>query len=190
MRFFKPEWGNYSYINKKKTLEIIKTIIMFSVALIIYFGAFFYFKTNKNLFTVFAVLTILPAAKCAVSMIMFLRFKSLSEEEFKSIKDISYNGTTIYEMIFTTDKAAYLVKACAVLDNTIIMWAEYDEKKSKQLSEHIKACLERDYIKGYSLKIFSNINDFTNRLKEMNNNLTNESDTIKPVKNLFMSITL
>ena len=190
MKFFKPEWGNYNYINKKRTIEIIKTIIMFSVALIIYFGAFFYFKTNKNLFTVFAVLTILPASKCAVSMIMFLRFKSLSDKEYELINDISNNGTTVYEMIFTTDKAAYLVKACAVLNNTIIMWAEYDEKKNKLLSKHIKACLERDYIKGYSLKIFSNMNDFVNRLNEMNNNLSNEADSIKPVKNLFMSITL
>lgn len=190
MKLLRPKWGEFGYIYKKRNVEIIKTSLMFIIALSIYFIALSVLKTNKNIFTVIAVLTVLPAAKCAVSMIMFIRYKSIKLSEYNAINGIVDENNIFYEIIFTTQQQSFLVKACAVMDNTIIMYSVYDAKDIKKLTEHIKTCLERDYIKGYSLKVFSEIDAFTNRLAEMNNNLSDESESIKPVKNLFRSISL
>ncbi len=190
MSAFKIEWGKANYINKKRNIEIAKTVIMFLIAFLIYYIAYTILKTNKSIWTILAVLTVLPASKCAVSMVMFLRFSSIHKDELDAINKENVKDTVIYDLIFTTTERSYLVKACAVIDNTIIMYADYDDKAIKKLTSHLKLCLERDYIKGYSLKIFPDLKSFVNRLGEMNNNLSDDLESIKPVRNLFKSITL
>ena len=57
------------------------TIGMFAISLAIFIMGYISTKTNANYLTVVAVLGCLPASKCAVSLIMFLKAKECSSED-------------------------------------------------------------------------------------------------------------
>lgn len=192
MKFLQAEKGKYGYINKQKLFEIIKTVVMFACAIGLYLIGFLTLKTNKSLWTIFAVLSVLPAAKCAVSMIMFLRFSSLDKDEYNTVNNAS-NIPTNYEYVFTSSEKAYFAKAISCKDNTIIVLSNKNDKKdlSSELKNHLNLALEREGLSGYSLKVYTNTDDYVNRLKEMEIKLSTEGDTsYKRVFNLFNAISL
>lgn len=191
MNFINPVKGLNNYINKKKISETVKTVIMFGICIGIYFYAVYYYKTNKTIWSIVAVLGVLPAAKSAVSMIMFYRFKSLKKDEYESIRDFAGSIPMLYELVFTNSEKAYFVKACACVNNTIIMFSDDKKLKTKELSDHVNACINREELKGYSLKVYSDINQFNGRLKEMNDNM-NVKDDVSHARlfDLFKAVTL
>lgn len=193
MKLLKNEKGTYRYINKQRVNEIIRTIFMFACALGLYFIGFITLKTNKSIWTILAVLSILPAAKSAVSMIMFLRFSSLSKEEYEIIEKCKGAIPVIYELVFTTSEKAFYVKSAACSNATIIMLLDDPKNKnlSKELKNHINAAIQRENMHGYSLKIYTDINEYTKRLFEMDNNLEGQLDTSSArVFALFEAITI
>lgn len=193
MKLLKNEKGKYCYIKKQRVFEIIKTVLMFGCAIAIYLIGFITLGTNKNIWTIIAVLSILPAAKSAVSMIMFFRFNSISEDLFLDIEKSRGNVPAIYELVFTTSERAYYVLSCACCENTIIMLYEKNGKKdlSKELRDHLIASIDREGLKGYSLKIYTKKEDYINRLTEMNLNLNSTDDMSSTyVFALFKAITI
>lgn len=193
MKLIKVEKGSFQYINKKRIFETIKTILMFACAIGLYLIGFITLKTNKSLWTIFAVLSVLPAAKSAVSMIMFFRYSSINKDEYDLIENNRGVVPTNYEYVFTTSEKSYFVKAASCLDNTIIVLLENKKNKdmSKELKEHIVAAIDREGFKGYSLKVYSNINDFSSRLREMNDKLEAKNEnSANRIFALFNAITL
>lgn len=193
MKFLKTEKGIYKYISKQRIIEIIRTIFMFACAIILYLIGFVTLKTNKNIWTILAVLSVLPAAKSCVSMIMFIRFSSIDETEYQIIEKARGNIDTMYELVFTTSEKSYFVKNVCCANSTIVMLYDNRNKKdlSKELKTHIMASIEREGLKGYSLKIYTDTNSYIDRLSEMNNNLDNENDNSSGrVFALFKAITI
>ena len=193
MKFLKINKGIHGYINKKRIYETVKTIILFAFAIGLYLIGYITLKTNKSLWTILAVLSVLPAAKSAVSMIMFFRFSSITDEEYSIIDNNKGLVSTCYEYVFTTSEKSYYVKAASCINNTIIVLYDNKSKKdlSNELKEHIVAAINREGFSGYSLKIFTDINEYVKRLNEMNNKLSEDSDySTERIFALFNAITL
>jgi len=182
MKFLKAEKGLYGYLNKQRVIEIVKTVFMFACAIGLYLIGFVTLKTNKSIWTILAVLSILPASKSAVNMIMFFRFSSLDKSDFDLISTSNLKIPVRYEYVFTTNEKAYFVKSAACCDNTVIALLDISKGGKKknslaaELTAHIKAAIEREGFEGYSLKVYTDINDYCRRLKEMNENLDGEND--------------
>lgn len=100
-RYQKGEWG---YIKKKKIMQIVFTIIMALVGIGIFLtGYFLYKKSNQNVFTVLAVLMVLPGAKFLVSFIVLFPFKSPNLEQYKKLKKaIPKNSKLFSDMVITS----------------------------------------------------------------------------------------
>jgi len=193
MKFIKAEKGTYGYINKKRIIEIIKTVLMFAAAIGLYLIGFVTLKTNKNLWTILAVLSVLPAAKSAVSMIMFLRFSSISADDYSKISQVMGNIPTYFEYIFTTSEKAYFVKCVSCCDKNIIVLYNMNPKKdfSAELKEHIMTAIEREGMSGYTVKIYTDFDSYIKRLSEMNEHLDGSMDKSSGrIIALFNAITL
>lgn len=176
MKVLKKEKGAYLYIKYKRIVESIKTFFMFGCCIGIYFLGLYVLKTNKSIWTIIAVLGVLPSAKSAVNMIMFFRYNSLKDDEYTKIKESVKNIPTLYEMVFTTSEKSYYMNALSCSNSTIIAYSNENEKKRKELSEHILTCINREELKGYTLKIYGDIDSYLARVKEMNDKLSIEDD--------------
>lgn len=170
--------GTHEYLKKQLIFEIIKTLLLFAMALGIFFIGYFTLHTKKSLWSVIAVLAMLPACKSLVGVIMFARFKSLDSSEYNSFKSAAGNIPLIVENVITTSQQSYYIKAIACKDNTVVGYL--DCKKSsdaKTVNEHLATVLKNGGHKNVTVKIFDKKDDFLKRVAQMNDNLSDGGTT-------------
>ena len=191
----KGEWG---YIRSQRIRVLIMTVILYICALGLYLIGYCTLHTRKSLWTIFAILSVLPPSKSLVNLIMFMRFKSLTAEIHDRIHSCAGQLAIIYELPFTTYEKTYFVDAIACAGNTAAgcYLGKPSGKKShdqdlKDLCIHLENVLKNDGYKDFTLKIFDNIDDFTDRLKEMDNKLsTKRSVNDEGMLNTFRAVSL
>lgn len=179
--------GTKHYLNTQKKYEILRTVIYFGISLSLFAAGWITTGTKVNLLTIVAILGCLPASKSMVQMIMYLRYKSLSESTLQGIDSHSQNLSCLYDMVFTSYEKNYSVGHLAVKGNTIVGYTEDAKFDEKSFYTHIDQILKKDHIKGTSIKIFSDLKKYTDRLDQLQELDADESlneaitDTLKCV---------
>ena len=154
--------GEKGYIAAQKKMTSIITAAMYCLAAGIYLLGFYTLHTNKNLWTVIAVLSILPASKWAVRMIMFLKTPSTDKTLYDELSDAAEGLPALYDLIFTTYEKTFTVRALVYGGGNICMYSEADEKSAGKLSEYIQKTVSGDR-KDLSVKIYNNKEAFLKR---------------------------
>lgn len=161
----KKEKGTFGYIRQHQIYTVIRTILLFALALGLYAVGYLTTGTNKNLLTIVSILGILPGAKSMVNMIMFLRFHSLKEDEYALYEETSTGCPILYENILTTTQQAYYLPAIFCKNHTICSFCE-TSGDLKMLEDQIRDTLKTEKIEA-SVKIFPDQRLFLKRLAEM-----------------------
>ena len=127
----RKEKGTYGYIRQSRIYSILRTLVLFLLALGLYAIGYYTTGTNKNLMTIVAILGILPAAKSMVNAIMYLRFRSLSEEAYFTYKDGANGYPLLYENVLTTSEQAYYLPALIYRNHSVCSFCAsvHDAKK-------------------------------------------------------------
>ena len=163
--------GTKGYINKQRIFELIKTVVMFAMALGIFFIGLVTLGTKKSLWSVFAVLALLPACKSLVGFIMFARFSSLSDEMYRRYDEKCSGLPVIYENILTTsDKTFFVPVICAVGGNVLGLY-DKDKDEDHTLRDHITAVCKNAGL-DVTVKIFDDEKDFLTRVDGAGKNLS------------------
>ena len=175
--------GTHGYIRKQLVFEIIKTVIMFAMAFGIFLIGYMTLQTKKSLWSVFAVLALLPASKSLVGVIMLARFKSLSDDEYSMFAEKVGTLPVLYENILTTTGKTFFVPVLCCRSSDLIAYTQND-------ADQVKAHLDSVMITaGYkvSVKVFTDKQAFCKRAKVMKDSLKDDAgagavlDTIKAV---------
>ncbi len=178
--------GEYGYLNYQKIIEIIKTIILFSASIGIYILGYVTMQTNKNLWTVIAILGVLPASKSAVNMIMFLRFGSIKKETYEKYCDAKGSLPALFETVLTTTEKAYFVPLIVCVDNTLCAFCKKEDKEIKKLEKYIRDTLEKSGSEHITVKVFSDENVYLKRVCEMKENFPAQTD--QSAEDIFSTI--
>lgn len=160
--------GTKNYIDSQKKYEIARTLLYFAISVSLFVAGFIQTGQRANILSIVAILGCLPASKSAVSAVMFLRFKSCSAQAAEEIERHSEGLECLYDMVFTSYKKNYCVSHLAVCGNTVCGYAEYDPQFSENaFYEHIGNILNMDGHKDVTVKIFKNLQRYTDRLEQM-----------------------
>ncbi len=181
--------GTRNYLNSQKKYEIIRTIIYFAIPLSLFIAGYMATKTRMNLLTIVAVLGCLPASKSLISCIMFLRFKSCSKETCARLDACSYDLTELYDMVFTTYSKTYNISHMVIKGNTICGYTEMKSFTEKEFNEHVTHVLKLDGHKNFTLKIFTDLNKYIDRINQLNV-LQTEEDNCFAVAETLKSVVL
>ena len=177
--------GDYLYLQNKKKVEIIKTIVFFSISAALYLAGYITTGSNKNYLTIVAVLGFLPASKSAVSMIMNLKVKGCSEMAYKTISEKAGENAGAYNLYFTSYDKNYDTGHVFVKGMTIIAFTENAKLEETGFEEHIKTILNRVAIKGVNVKLYKDLEKYVSRMEQMQN-LENEKSREEDImKNLY-----
>ncbi len=158
--------GTYGYIKKQTRFEIVKTLILFAMAFGIFFIGLLTLHTKKSLWSVFAVLALLPACKSLVGLIMLLRFKSLSEEKYEQYKTAAGDTATLYENIITTHDKTFYVPVICVRGNNVFCYCADPSGKDVDLKAHMDNVFSAAQHK-VTFKAFSDETAFLNRARQL-----------------------
>lgn len=159
--------GTKDYINSQKKYEIIRTLLYFGISISLFAAGYIQTGRKANLLTIVAVLGCLPASKSAVSVIMFLRFKSCGADAASEIEKHCQGLHVLYDMVFTSYQKNYVVSHLAVQGNTVCGYSEKPDFLENDYYKHIDNILKMDGLKDVTVKVFTDLKKYTNRLEQM-----------------------
>lgn len=169
----------------------VLTFVLLAAVLAMYFGAQWYFKTNKNIFTIIAALSCVGVGKLAVDFVMFMRAGHCSQSAYENISLHIGKLTGAYDLFMTSYDRNYALSHAVCSAKTVCALTEDSKCDVKAGEMHIRSMLEKDGFKGYTVKIFRNLDKYTERLDELNKiGDSKENKSIKGVMNLLESISL
>ena len=159
--------GQYGYIKSQRKMEIIKTVSLFLLSLAIYLCGYWTTGTNKNLLTVVAILGCLPASKCAVNMIMFIRAKGCSEELYQKINPHTGELASLYDSVLTSYDSTFEIPHMVFRGNNLVGIAVNPKRKTAACEKHLQSMCSQNNIKDVNIKIFQDIPKYLNRLDQL-----------------------
>lgn len=191
LRMFSSEKykGSREYLNKQKKYEILRTVIYFGISLSLFIAGYIATKERINLLTVVAILGCLPASKSTVAMIMYLRYNSCSTENADLIDKHIGCLRGLYDMVFTSYEKNYQIAHMIVKGNTICGFTQDEKFDEAAFYKHIDDILKVDYYKDTSVKIFKDINKYTERMEQLKELNTEEGNT-EGIINTLKSVSL
>lgn len=149
--------------------------------------------SNKNLLTIVAVLGLLPACKSAVNAIMFFRAEGCSQTAFEKISGICAYDTDLtgfYDMYFTSYKKNFPISHMVLKGNVICAYTESGKCDCKAGEKHLEQMLLQDGYKHMTVKIFDNLDKYTDRLGQLSRLETEENKNRQGMIRMFYSISL
>ncbi len=167
--------GTYCYIKKQLIFEIIKTLILFAMALGIFFIGLLTLHTRKSLWSVLAVLALLPACKSLVGVIMLARFRSLSAEDYNRYNGYTKGIPTLFENILTTSSRSFYVPVISVMAGNVIGYT-LSGNDAKEIKGHLENVMKNAGHKA-TVMIFDDERSFANRCRDLYDKFSQEDDS-------------
>ena len=161
--------GDYGYLMHQRKIEILKTIVLFAISIAIYAAGYISAGSRENLFTVVAVLGMLPASKSAVSMIMFLRFQTGSREVFEKVSGIIGNIPVFYDSVITTTQKSYPLNVFFCYAGNLCGYTEKPDTDTKTVEKHIKEMLRNNQMSDVTIKLYTDLNAYLARIESVKN---------------------
>lgn len=167
--------GCFGYLKNQRNIEILKTIFCLALCIAIYRMGIYSTGSNRNLLTLVAVLGCLPMAKFAVNAIMFIKAKSCSS----LVKDKLDNAglqPVFYDLYFTSFKKNFQVSALDYKKKNLIMLTEDENIDMQAAEEHIKEVLKNCGYESVTVKLYTDVDKFSERMAELKQLPSDEKD--------------
>lgn len=168
--------GTKGYLNSQKKYELARTILYFAITIAIFVAGIVTTKTRLNLLTVVAALGSLPACKSFVEMIMYYRFKSLSEQSAEVIAQHTEGMECLYDLVFTSYDKNYSVGHLTVRAGTLCGYTEREDFDENAFHKHISTILMAENFSDITIKIFKDLNKYASRLEQLKSLQSDERD--------------
>ena len=179
--------GTYGYIRKQLIFEIVKTVILFAMALGIFFIGYYTLHTKKSLWSILAVLALLPASKSLVGVIMLARFKSLRADDHERFAKAVGSVPVLYENILTTRERSFFVPVICCGAGTLS--AYMPDGDTKAVKEHLENVL-RSAGHSVTVKIFDREEAFCERAAQLSEKISEEGRTYENIFNTIKAVSL
>ena len=114
--------GQAGYINASKKFYILIVAAFAAAIAALYVTGICIYKDNKNILTVAAILTALPAAKFAVTMFLFLPRHSVEQTAVTELEQHCTKFPKKYDCLFSTKEKACFVPALVITGTGIFAY--------------------------------------------------------------------
>ena len=181
--------GERDYLNTQKKYEILRTVLYFAISLSLFLAGYIQTGSHRNLLTVVAMLGCLPAAKSAVNMIMFLRYHSCTYEIAELVGEHSEKLGFLYDCVFTSYSKNYVVNHLVVRGNTLCGFSEKKDFSTSEFYNHINDLLKKDRHSDVTVKIYTDLDKYVERLDQINElpeNLEKTAAVLITLKNVML----
>ena len=119
------------------------------------------------MFTLIAILGILPAAKWTVSMIMALLQKPFSREAYEATETIAGNLVRGYELCVTAEEGRLALDAVVVCGSFVAAYTSANRGLFEFMQKHIAKILSSNGLYGMNVHIFLNLDQYRDRIRAL-----------------------
>ncbi len=136
----KKERGEYGYLKYKKTVLTLGFVGVLAASLGIFFLGLVLNKwETANLFTIVAILGVLPGAKMLTLLVVVLPHRSMDEKEKAMIDGLLQKDDAVfYDAVFTSKERPMHLDAIVVTGHQIIGYTTDKKDKIQKTEEYFK----------------------------------------------------
>ncbi len=140
----------YGRINSEKRKNIIGALTMVAIGVAIFVLGLCLNKFEKtNIFTVVAILFVLPMARYLTTVIVLLRYKTPDKALYEQVKEaMPKHSVLLSDYVFTSGERAMGMSFFVLTGNELIGLAMSDKEKTDKMKEYLGAELKRRQIPG------------------------------------------
>lgn len=180
--------GEYGYISWRKRRILLWVVILTIMAVAIYVGGFLLSgKSNKNVFTMVAVLFALPIAKQLVALILLFPYHSVSRERYQMVKDkLSAGMELMTDLVITSSEHVMHLDFVAVGQNQVIALLGEGKQELVEVRTYLSKGVH-NWGSDYKVKILESEKVFLQELQKVTAAEVNEEEE-KKVKSYLRSL--
>ena len=186
----KVQKGDPGYLDHKKRIEIIRTIIYFGIVAAVFLLGYSQTHTRRNILTVVAILGCLPAAKALVGVITRFPYSSIDRKKADEIRSKTGLLTVCYDMVITSRESIMPVDCIVISGHTIFGYAHYEKVNAEELSKHIRSILAQNQYTELTVKVLNQYKPFLARIEGLNNIAAVEREDTKEKEEAIRGIIL
>lgn len=181
--------GEHRYISYKKRIQVLKTLLFVFLGLIIFFvGLLLNQFEATNIFSVIAVLMVIPASKNLVNFIVFAKFSSIDDTLYNQALKLRGEEDDFYtDVVFTSREKIMFLSFLVVAGNEVIGLLGNEKQDEayirKYLTEGIKS---RDL--PYKVMICSKKDDFFRKYKKADRLMKQSVESRKELTSYLWSL--
>lgn len=140
----------YGRINSEKRKNIIGALTMVAIGVAIFVLGLCLNKFEKtNIFTVVAILFVLPMARYLTTVIVLLWYKTPDKALYEQVKEaMPKHSVLLSDYVFTSGERAMGMSFFVLTGNELIGLAMSDKEKTDKMKEYLGAELKRRQIPG------------------------------------------
>ena len=165
----KCEKGTPGYLEYKKKVEIIRTVVYFLLVAAVYLLGYSQTHTNKNLLTVVAVVGCLPACKALVGVITRLPYPSIDPKRAEEVRALSPHMTSVFDLVVTSRDKIMPIDALVISGNKVFGHLTGKKADSQYTEKHIRSILLENHFKDVSVKMYPDYKKFLSRIEGLEN---------------------
>ena len=180
--------GSYRYITRKKKEYILKVLLCTFIGLAIYvLGLCLNRFQSDNLFTLIAILMVLPGAKALVALAVFWPFRSVSEDRgqkvlnvlaknypdlppetsFRRLPHIIEGKLSVYlDMVFTSSEKVMNLDVLVITSTRMLGLVGKQKQNLTYLNAHLQDSMVKRGL-AFGVKVYEKEEDFIKALKEL-----------------------
>ncbi len=173
--------GEKGYLMNQRKSELLRTIVYFALAMGIFLIGYFSTGTRNNLMTIIAILGLLPGSKSMVSLIMFFRYWGCDYEIANRITErmVGSDCLSSFDNVFTSYEKNYVIDHLVVSDHCILGYSPDPEFQETAFREHIKTILAAEHYENISVKIYTNIDKYLEKITSLASGSSDDAGIMK-----------
>lgn len=165
-KLFQKEKGEYGYITKSKKYDVIKMLIYVGIALFIFVAGLLLNKMSYvNVFTVVAILFVLPWARVLVEFIVLFPYHTPEREIYEKWKAaVPQESRLMSDIIITSTEKSMGLDFLVMGNGYIFGFASKKNQDNQYVQNYLRQGVEQRS-NMYQVKIFQKERDFENAIK-------------------------
>ncbi|MBE5998863.1 MAG: hypothetical protein E7237_04515 [Sarcina sp.] len=161
--------GAFGYLQKKRTVSLVKSCLLVAAVFIIYYAALRHFQTNRNVFSILAAVMALPAGRSVVITVMCLRAKGASErvrDAVAAVKGLS-SAASGFDLCLTSYDRTFSLSHASAAGGQVTGLTEDSATDCLLCGQHIEKILAENGISGRRALIFRDPEAYIRELERL-----------------------
>ena len=154
------------YIPKRKKVEFMWLLLFVALGVAIFLTGYFLTHVRANIFTVMAVLLILPAAKRIVALLVLLPKKGVARGRYEKMESYVESGTLYVDYVFTSTEKIMHLDFLLVKNGNVLGVIASSKQDVGYMKKYLMDCVNK-VAPGYHVRLFENDEKLISHLEHL-----------------------
>lgn len=172
--------GEFGYIDARKKKTLLLTLLYTAIAVAIFVTGLFLNKMDRqNIFTVIAVLCVLPMVKQMVGFIVIIPYKSVPKNRYDLVqKALPGDCVLLTDMVITSPDKIMHVDFSVVGGNQVLVLVAQGKQDVPYIKDYISKGI-KERAQDYKVKVFQEEKAFLQALEYLEDSEALEDEELK-----------